>query len=139
MKKQIENIFFQKNFEKKFQNNFFQKKIFQKKISLEIIFFISIFFSCKKSTSNLPIDENKMELILVDINKVEGALDAENVFVKDTLGKKYYNQVFEKHHVTKQDFDSTMSLLEHDPERLLKLYKHIVKEIDPMESKEIKK
>ena len=133
IKKQIENIFLKKILKKIFEIFFFEKKI-----SLAIIFFISIFFSCKKSNTNLPIDENKMELILVDINKVEGALDAENVFVKDTLGKKYYNQVFEKHHVTKQDFDSTMSLLEHDPERLLKLYKHIVKEIDPMESKEIK-
>ena len=106
-------------------------KIFSKKnILINFFVVILIFFSCKKQEPHLPIDQNNLIAILVDIHKAEAAVDAENVFVKDSLGKKYYAQIFDKHHVTKRDFDSTMSLLEHDPDRLQKVYTPVVKELE---------
>ena len=95
-------------------------------------FLSPFFFSCKKNNAKLPIDEKNLVLILDDIHKVEAALDQENVFVKDSLGKKYYNQIFEKYHTNKKDFDSTMSILEHNPDRLFQVYKKVLKDLDPM-------
>ena len=111
------------------------QKMFLKYFSIKNIlikFFIAtlIFFSCKKQEPHLPIDENNLVSILVDIHRAEAAVDAENVFVKDSLGKKYYTQIFDKHHVSKRDFDSTMSLLERDPDRLQKVYTPVVKELE---------
>ena len=108
----------------------FLKKVSKKIFVINFFFATLIFFSCKKQEPHLPIDENNLVSILVDIHEAEAALDAENVFVKDSLGKKYYAQIFDKHHVSKRDFDSTMSLLERDPERLNKIYIPVIKGLE---------
>ena len=86
--------------------------------------FRSVFVACQDSL-NAPIPEEKLISILVDVHTAEAMTETEIQRVRDSINPIYYAQIYEKHGVTSQDFDSTMSVYAHNPERFDSVYSRV--------------
>lgn len=89
---------------------------------------ILCFFSCN-DRSSLLIQEDIMVDVIRDIHIAEAAMQNLIDITKDSIGEIYYDQVFEIHQVNKADFDSSMSILRKDPERLGIIYEQVLEEL----------
>jgi len=93
---------------------------------------ISAFFcfaACTESESTLPIDEEKLKEILIDVHLAEAALQPIISVKKDSLTDLYFSQVFEIHQVHPVDFEASMEILQKDPDRMRKLYRELTEEV----------
>ena len=86
-------------------------------------------FSIMACENNLktPISENKLIEILIDVHTAEAMTETEIQRVRDSMVPIYYAQIFEKHGVTSKDFDSTMTVYAHNPERFDSVYSKVLK------------
>lgn len=96
-----------------------------------IVFLIGVFgfLSCNDQTP-LLLEEEKMVDVIKDIHIAEAAMQNLVDLTKDSIGEIYYQQVFEIHQVDKADFDSSMSILRKDPERLGFIYDKVLVELE---------
>ena len=83
-----------------------------------------VFVACEDRL-NAPIPEEKLISILVDVHTAEAMTETEIQRVRDSINPIYYAQIYEKHGVTSQDFDSTMSVYAHNPERFDSVYSRV--------------
>ena len=88
-----------------------------------------VFVACQGSL-NTPISEDKLIDILIDVHTAEAMTEAEIQRVRDSMNPIYYAQIFEKHGVTSADFDSTMSVYAHNPERFDSVYVNVIRRIN---------
>jgi len=102
-----------------------------------IWFLLSIvLLSCSGIKKKYLIPENKMVPLLVDMHI------ADAIGLDYTLGQKQlridstalYGWIFEKHEVTKMQFDSTMSYYAKHPDRLNKIYEKVISSLSKLES-----
>ncbi len=85
---------------------------------------------CCQSNLKTPIPEEKLIPILVDVHTAEAMTESEIQRVRDSMTPIYYAQIFEKHGVTKKDFDSTMNIFAHYPERFDSVYSKVQRVIN---------
>jgi hypothetical protein len=101
---------------------------------------IIILFSCSGKKAKYIIPEKKMVPLLVDMHIADAmGLDytlRQNMLRLDSAA--LYGGIFEKHGVTKMQFDSTISYYTRHPDRLSKLYEKVISSLSKLES-EIKK
>ena len=83
-----------------------------------------VFVACEDRL-NAPIPEEKLISILVDVHTAEAMTETEIQRVRDSINPIYYAQIYEKYGVTSQDFDSTMSVYAHNPERFDSVYSRV--------------
>ena len=83
-----------------------------------------VFVACEDRL-NAPIPEEKLISILVDVHTAEAMTETEIQRVRDSMNPIYYAQIYEKYGVTSQDFDSTMSVYAHNPERFDSVYSRV--------------
>lgn len=98
--------------------------------SFKILFFIAglLLFSCSEKTPKGVIPKDRMEDVLYDFHVIQ-AVDLPHIdqeVDKESLMEAFY----EKHHITKEDFDSSMSFYSRDLDGLLAMYEHVTKRID---------
>lgn len=98
---------------------------------------VMIVMSCHSKAKEMPIDENKLINILVDVHVAEAAMQEYASPKKDSIGKVYYQEIFSLHHVTEEAFIKSMYLLRQDPEEMETVYKAVVAELERRE-KEVK-
>ena len=91
---------------------------------------ISVVFVACQSNLNTPIPEDKLIDILIDVHTAEALTEAESQRVRDSMNPIYYAQIYEKHGVTSTDFDSTMSVYAHNPERFDSVYARVIRRIN---------
>ncbi len=93
--------------------------------------------SCSEGNKKLPITESKFKEILIDIHFHEARLE-QFIGLTDTFfyaaGKGYEN-VFEKHGVTKKQFQETFLYYEQQPKAFEKIYEEIVNKLSEEEAK----
>ncbi len=89
-----------------------------------LLMFSFVFTACQ-SNLNTPISEEKLISILVDVHTAEALTETEIQRVRDSINPIYYAQIFEKHGVTSKDFDSTMAVYAHHPERFDSVYSKV--------------
>ena len=85
---------------------------------------IGLFVACENQF-NAPISEQKLIEVLVDVHTAEALTETEKQEVRDSMNGIYYAQIFEHHGVNKKDFDSTMSIYAHNPERFDTVYHRV--------------
>jgi hypothetical protein len=97
------------------------------------LLFISLlsFLSCNDQAA-LPLEEDKVVDVIKDIHIAEAAMQNLLDITKDSMGNIYYQQIFTIHQVNKADFDSSMSILRRDPERLGIIYDRVLDELEEM-------
>ena len=103
-------------------------------------FFIIVLtiFACKSNNpeklivpENIISRENFVEL-LADIQLVEAALREETLTTKKLkeLSNQYYDLLFEKHHITKQKFDSSLNFYKQDLVEFDKIYQDVISKLE---------
>ena len=95
----------------------------------KIRLFIVLLSACQAETKQ-PLTDEKMVEVLTDLNTAEGVLESEKVGVKDSLSKIYYAQIFDKHKVSRRDFDSTMAILSRNPVALDSIYNRVLRKLE---------
>ena len=94
-------------------------------------FSLMFFFgSCSEKDFVLPIQEESLKEILIDIHLAEAAIQPLPGKMKDSLRTLYFDQIFEIHQVHPVDFEVTMEMLEKNPKEMRRIYKTLTEKID---------
>lgn len=97
--------------------------------SVAILFLLNACIS--KQTESLPISEEDVEKVLLDVHIAESAMSQlQNGSRKDSLAEKYYNQIAEIHHIDRETLDSCLAILQRNPEMASEIYGKISEDID---------
>ena len=102
-----------------------------------IWFFLSIIlFSCTNTKKKYLIPDKKMVPLLVDMHIADATglnyLSGQKKLKIDSTA--LYGWIFEKHDVTKMQFDSTMAFYTKHPDRLGKVYEKVIAGLSKLES-----
>jgi len=105
---------------------------------LIVIFSLMLFIiSCDKK-SEFVIEKDKFVDLLVDIHKIDALLSTKqmnDVNVK-VDSASYYNFVYKKHNVSRNEFDSTLKFYTERPEDFAKIYKLVIEKISVLKKDE---
>lgn len=85
--------------------------------------FLFLVWSCKEDkTPTLPVKEEKMAQVLADIHTAESAIRNATGTDKDSLEQLYYQRIMQIHGISREDYDSTLAIMQKNPEMLIKVY-----------------
>ena len=80
------------------------------------------FFACGNEEVTPPLSEEKMAHILADVHTAEAAIRNATGTDKDSLEQLYYQRIMQIHGVSRPDFDTTLAIIQMDPDRLVRVY-----------------
>lgn len=99
-------------------------------------FIVPFFFlmGCLSSQEErLPIAEDKLGEVLIDVHVAESAMvQLQNGPKKDSLADLYYNQISAIHQVDRETLDTCLAIMERNPEMMERIYEKISEEVDKM-------
>ena len=88
----------------------------------------------KHASGNIPmpdslISRQNMILILADVHVAEAAIQVQRNEGKDTVGNAafFYQSIFKKHHVTRHQYDESLTFYIQHPELFSKMYDDVIK------------
>ncbi|MCR4765814.1 MAG: DUF4296 domain-containing protein [Bacteroidaceae bacterium] len=95
-------------------------------LGLNVLFLLACFVACGPDRPDSILSDSEMEDVLYDYHaaKALGDIASPSDKYKVTL---YYLNVFEKHHTTEQQFDSTLAWYSRNPEAFDKVYQKVIK------------
>jgi hypothetical protein len=102
------------------------------------LFALTIFFSCSKKAVDIPDDilkKDKMVSVLVDIHFAQAAVGV-NQFsdsIHYTLND-YTSAIFNIHHITRAQYDSSLAFYTANPELLDEIYTDVINELSKKQS-----
>ena len=96
-----------------------------------LLFFV---ISCGEKEIPIPLSEEKMIEVLIDIHMAESMIEKLPVLDRDTVGSVYYRMIYRTHGISKEDFDESISILREDPVRLNKVYSEILEQLNVLEA-----
>jgi hypothetical protein len=103
--------------------------------------FCFVLLACSNSEKKYIIPENKLVDVLVDLHLADGMTEYINVagFADYTLDSaSLYTAIFNKHGVTRAEFDSTLSYYSTRTGRFQKIYEKVALKISLMEKETTK-
>ena len=88
------------------------------KISFPFLMLCFLLSGClSKHSETLPISDEKLEAILIDVHVAESAMSTlQNGVKKDSLANLYYEQIAEIHKIDRETMDTCMAILQRNPE-----------------------
>ncbi len=89
-----------------------------------LFFFLFVLASCSVELPSYVIPQGKMERILYDYHMAQGMADAQGDD-KEENRYLYIQKVFEKHHITEAQFDTSMVWYSGHADHLEEMYKHL--------------
>lgn len=110
-------------------------RIFSNKLKIILFYFVFLILSCGTKTEELPINEEKMVNIFMDVHVAEAVLQSLTMELKDSMAEVYYQQIYEIHQISKEDFEKTIHLLRENPLRLERLYSKVIAGLGKKEAK----
>ena len=93
------------------------------------------FIACGKEELALPLSEEKMAHILADVHTAEAAIRNATGTDKDSLEQLYYKRIMQIHGVDRAEYDSTLALIQMDPDRLVRVYQRAGMVLDSLGKK----
>jgi len=90
--------------------------------------FIFIGFGCRQAKRQ-AIPEEKMINILIDVHLIEASLLGYSNEQKDSLTQLYYQQIYEIHSISEEEFLNEMKYLKRHPDYLAQLYEQVLEGI----------
>ncbi len=90
----------------------------------------------KEKAAALPLSEDKLVEVLVDVHLAEVA--GQNLIgpQRDSLEALYYRQIFAIHQVDSAEFFHALALLQKEPEQLREIYDRVIERLGKMEAQE---
>lgn len=101
---------------------------------LLLLLIVSLVACSREEIIPLPLTQDKLVDVLVDVHVAEAMIDKIGAVDQDTVGKVYYRMIFREHGITQQAFDESMSILREDPKRLNDLYEQILDTLNVREA-----
>jgi len=92
-----------------------------------------MFWTCGPKVELPTIPEDQLVLVLCDVHIMEGALQNRPSLKKDSIAKIYYDQVYQKHNITENDFLISLERLEANPKLMSKVYGEVLVRLDTMD------
>ena len=102
--------------------------------SLVIIMMVLGLAACENKPPELLVSEEELVPILADVHIAEAAMQHLRGELKDSMADVYYQELYEIHNVSKEDFDQTMELLREDPVRMERIYNNVIELISEIEA-----
>lgn len=93
-----------------------------------------LLLSCNKEEPALPIPEDELVSVLVDVHLAEAALQDAYGAKKDSLAELYYNQIYRLHDIEEEAFNKAIKQLRNEPERVERLYERVLEELSIREA-----
>ncbi len=88
---------------------------------LTLIFCIIFTMSCARETPKLPVENAKMIDIVAELKMVEAAVESESEKMRDSITRRYADQILTHHGVSQADFDTSLALI-HRHEKYFKVF-----------------
>ena len=111
---------------KLFSGTFFPVRFF-------IIAFIFFLFSCTRKPVEIPksvLPKDQLIPVLVDIHVAQAAMGMNQlVDTSHFTMSEYTSYIFTIHHITKNEYDSSMSFYSQHPELLSEIYQEVINEL----------
>ncbi len=104
------------------------KGIMTKRLSV-IIFFALLLYSCDFTPLSV-FSKQKMAEVVIDVHKAEYTMRYMSRNIKDVERKEYINSVFEKHGVTKEEFDESVAWYAMNPDAYVDVYEIVVDSLE---------
>ncbi len=90
--------------------------------------------SCQPRPVRLPVEEDKLILMLADVHVAEAALQGLLGLTKDSMANVYYDQICSIHGVDRLLLDSALQILQEEPERMEQIYAEVMKEMERLDA-----
>ncbi|MBQ5895364.1 MAG: DUF4296 domain-containing protein [Bacteroidaceae bacterium] len=95
-----------------------------KLVNIIVVFSLLFLCSCRVEMPKDVIPPDKMEAILYDYHLVQ-SMEGVAYTSGDYKGKLFYRGVFDKHHVTKEMFDSALVWYNRNPKYMVEIYENL--------------
>ncbi|PKQ64649.1 hypothetical protein BZG01_14040 [Labilibaculum manganireducens] len=106
-----------------------------------LLFFICCAFtfliSCKENNKNTPqLNEDQFTKMLIDIHIIDGTLESQNIYRSGDNYRPsyYYNSIFQKYNITRDQFDSCVSYYSNNTKRFTQIYDVIIDSLNRLET-----
>jgi len=86
--------------------------------------------ACSSEEESLPIPEDRLAKVLVDVHFAEAAMQDVPASIRDSMGLVYYNQIYKIHDITEQELNKSLRLIKEDPEKLEDVYEKVEAELE---------
>lgn len=94
------------------------------------------FVSCGDKEIPIPLSEEKLVDVMIDMHIAESMIEKLPVSDRDTVGHVYYRMIYREHEVSQEDFDESIKVLREDPERLNAIYVLVMEQLNVLEATE---
>lgn len=95
-----------------------------------------LFTACAEEEVPIPLSEEKMIDVLIDLHMAESMIEKLPLSDRDTVGHVYYRMIYREHGISEAEFDESIAILREDPKRLNALYEQILEKLNVLESTE---
>ena len=102
-----------------------------------LILGVVLLTSCSKSAIKIPSDvlaKDSMMFIMMDIHLAESGVKTMNPDSVAINNKTYYEFIFKKHHVTEEQFRTSLTFYTENPELLQEIYAKMIEEMSKNEA-----
>lgn len=99
-----------------------------------IVILLFFLVSCSESGQDLPIPEDKLVKVLVDVHLAEAALQGLGGLIRDSTADVYYDQIAQRHKIERSVLDSTVILFRKNPEIIADIYSKVLEELTAYEA-----
>jgi len=105
-----------------------------------ILFIVSLFMACAEEPIEvIPIDVfsiEKMTAVMVDIQLIEGGIVIRKYNKTQRQGEivEYYKALFEKHQISREEFDYSFKYYTDHPEKLEEVYEKMLEKLSELEA-----
>ena len=89
--------------------------------------------SCKLEEPSLPIPEDKLVIILKDVQLAESIIQQQSLNIKDSLVQRYYGIIYRTHGIKAAELDSTLAILRREPAIMDRVYTKVLEELSKEE------
>lgn len=81
----------------------------------------------------LPIDEDQLEAVLLDVHVAEAAMgQLQGGEKKDSLANLYYDQIAAIHKIDREVLDTCLSILQRNPEQTKEIYEKMAEKMEEL-------
>jgi len=100
------------------------------KIKGGILGMLLILTACTKKDRQLPIPEEELVGVLMDVHIAEAGISFLYGLKRDTFVEDYYEDIYTIHDISPEEFEQTMDVLRNDPELMARVYQNILDSLD---------
>ena len=108
--------------------------MFSRRVALLILTTV-LMLSCNPYKEEpLTIPEEKMVQILLDAHIMESALQDVKHKKRDSTKIAFYNQFYEIHDITEEEFVTNLEIMDKQPKMLSRIYSKVMEEVSKLEA-----